>query len=81
MVKILRYGLVLGLLLVCRACIQNDYPGSSWRRVVNLKFGLGYWNAVDPTFSFVLDTNYNFTLVGLDLFTGYSALAITPRCT
>jgi opacity protein-like surface antigen len=82
MVKILRYGLALGLFLAFAAPVfaQNDYPRFQLAPGYgNLKFGIPGLEpfGLGPAHhsGFILDTNYNFTpMVGLDLFTGYYSL-------
>lgn len=78
MVKILRYGLALSLLLAIAApAFAQDYPRFQLAPGYgNLKFGIPNVGLESKRHSgFILDTNYNFSpLVGLDLFTGYYSL-------
>src|SRR5580765_8516703 len=81
MVKMLRYGLALSLLLVFAAPVfAQDYPRFQLAPGYgNIKFGIPGLEplGIGPKHhsGFIMDTNYNFSpLVGLDLFTGYYSL-------
>ena len=79
MVKMLRYGFALCLLLVFSAPLfaQVDYPTFQLAPGYgNLKFGIPTVGLSSERHSgFIMDTNYNFhPVIGLDIYTGYYSL-------